>query len=175
VKWAAAATTVVVAVALTVTAPSVWDWPSRWFLAVVLVVLSVIDLRERRLPDPIVLPSVAIAFVLLSAAALLDGSPGRIPSSLLGAALFAGVLLVLHLASPAGLGFGDVKLGLLLGLYLGSVSVALVLWGLLLGSLCGAVVAIPVAVRARDRRAGIPFGPALAAGTVLALVLAGAY
>ena len=86
---------------------------------------------------------------------------------------FAGLLFVLHLASPAGLGFGDVKLGLLLGLYLGAVSLGLVLWGLLLGSLVGVVAALPVAVRTRDRRAGIPFGPALAAGTVLALILAG--
>ena len=36
---------------------------------------------------------------------------------------------------------------------------------------CGVVMAVPVALRTRDRRAGIPFGPALAAGTVVALVL----
>ncbi len=169
----AAAVMVVVAVVLVLTAPSGWDIPARLFLAPVLVVLSVIDLRERRLPDRIVLPSIAIGFVLLSAAALLDGDPNRIATSLVGAAVFGGVLFALHLVSPAGLGFGDVKLGVLLGLYLGSVSLALVLWGLLLGSLVGAAIAVPVALHARDRHAGIPFGPALAAGTVLALALAG--
>ncbi len=62
------------------------------------------------------------------------------------------MLLVLHLASPSGMGFGDVKLGLLLGLYLGSVRLSLVVWGLLLGSLIGVLMAVPVALRTRDRR-----------------------
>jgi len=167
----AVALALVLAVLLAVTAPSWWFVPSRLFLAPVLVALCVIDLRERRLPDRIVLPSVVVAFVLLAGAALLDGAPRLIGTAVLGALIFAGVLLVLHLASPAGMGFGDVKLGLLLGLYLGSVRLSLVVWGLLLGSLIGVVMAVPVALRTRDRRAGIPFGPALAAGTVIALVL----
>lgn len=167
----AVALALVLAVVLAVTAPSWWFVPSRLFLAPVLVALCVIDLQERRLPDRIVLPSVAVAFVLLAGAALLDGAPRLIGTAVLGAILFAGVLLVLHLASPSGMGFGDVKLGLLLGLYLGSVRVSLVLWGLLAGSLIGVVMAVPVALRTRDRRAGIPFGPALAAGTVVALVV----
>ena len=167
----AVAVALVLAVVLAVTAPSWWFVPSRLFLAPVLVALCVIDLRERRLPDRIVLPSVAVAFVLLAGAALLDGAPRLIGTAVLGAIIFAGVLLALHLASPSGMGFGDVKLGLLLGLYLGSVRLSLVVWGLLLGSLVGVVMAVPVALRTRDRRAGIPFGPALAAGTVVALVL----
>jgi leader peptidase (prepilin peptidase)/N-methyltransferase len=165
--------TVVLAVLLCAAAPSAWWWPSRLLLAPVLVVLSTIDIRERRLPDRIVLPAVSAGFALLVLGALGDGEPSHITGALAGAAIFAGLLFVLHLASPAGLGFGDVKLGLLLGLYLGAVSLGLVLWGLLLGSLVGVVAALPVAVRTRDRRAGIPFGPALAAGTVLALILAG--
>ena len=165
--------TVAVALALVATAPSAWYVPSRLFLAPVLVALSVIDLRERRLPDRIVLPSTVMAFVLLGGASLLDGVPRRVLWSVLGAAVFAGILFLLHLASPRGLGFGDVKLGLLLGLYLGTVNVALVLWGLLFGSLLGAIVALVMVARTRDRRVGIPFGPALSAGTVLALVLAG--
>jgi leader peptidase (prepilin peptidase)/N-methyltransferase len=167
----AVAVSIVLAVVLAVTAPSWWFVPSRLFLAPVLVALCVIDLRERRLPDRIVLPSVAVAFVLLAGAALLDGAPRLIGTAVLGAVIFAGVLFALHLASPSGMGFGDVKLGLLLGLYLGSVRLSLVVWGLLLGSLVGVVMAVPVALRTRNRSAGIPFGPALAAGTVVALVL----
>ena len=106
-----------------------------------------------------------MAFVLLAGrGADRRRAPRLIGAALVGAVVFAGVLLVLHLVSPAGMGFGDVKLGLLLGLYLGSIRLSLVVWGLLLGSLIGAVMAMPVAVRARDRRACIPFGPALAAG-----------
>ena len=172
VKLVAAVGTVALAVALCAAAPSAWWWPSRVLLAPVLVVLSIIDLRERRLPDRIVLPAVAAGAVLLGIGALGDRSPSRIATAAVGAGIFAGLLLGLHLLSPAGLGFGDVKLGVLLGLYLGAVSLSLVLWGLVLGSLAGALIALPVAVRARSTKASIPFGPALAAGTVLALLLA---
>jgi leader peptidase (prepilin peptidase)/N-methyltransferase len=161
----------VLAVLLAWRAPSAWYVPSRLFLAPVLVSLCVVDLRERRLPDRILLPSIPIAFGLLAVPALLDGAPRVVATAALGAVLFAGVLLVLHLASPSGMGFGDVKLGLLLGMYLGSVRLGLVLWGLLVGSLLGAAMAVPVALKARDRRAGIPFGPALCAGTVVVLLV----
>lgn len=170
--WTVAGT-VLLAVLLCVAAPSPWWWPSRVLLAPVLVALSVIDLRERRLPDRIVLPATAAGFALLVLGAIGDGEPEHIVGALAGAATFAGLLLVLHLASPGGMGFGDVKLGVLLGLYLGAMGLGLVVWGMLLGSLLGVVAALPVAVRTRDRRAGIPFGPALAAGNVLALLLAG--
>jgi leader peptidase (prepilin peptidase)/N-methyltransferase len=166
------AATVVVAVLLTLGWPG-WYLPARWFLAPVLVVLCAIDLRERILPDRILLPSIVVALALLAVGAAAEGEPGRILAALAGAALYAAILLVLHLVSPAGLGFGDVKLGLLLGLYLGVVGIGQVVWALLLGSFLGLLIAVPVAVRARDRRAAIPFGPALAAGTVLTLAVNG--
>jgi len=172
VKALAVVGTAALTVALCAAAPSAWWWPSRVLLAPVLVGLSIIDLRERRLPDRIVLPAFGVGFVLLAIGALGDGTPSRIGMAALGAVVFAGLLLVLHLISPSGLGFGDVKLGLLLGSYLGAVRLSLVLWGLLLSSLVGVLLALPVALRARSRQASIPFGPALAAGTVLTLLLA---
>jgi leader peptidase (prepilin peptidase)/N-methyltransferase len=161
----------VVAALLALTAPSWWLVPSRLFLAPVLVVLAIVDVRERRLPDRIVLPSVVVGFVLVVGGCLLSGEPGAAVGAVVGALVYSGVLLLLHLASPAGMGFGDVKLGLLLGLYLGAEGLAAVVWGLLLGSLIGAIVAVPVALRARDRHAGIPFGPPLALGAVITLMV----
>jgi leader peptidase (prepilin peptidase)/N-methyltransferase len=166
------AVTVVVAALLSLGWPG-WYLPARWFLAPVLVVLCAVDLRERILPDRILLPSTAVAAGLLAIGALAEREPGCILAGVLGAALFAGILFVLHLVSPSGLGFGDVKLGVLLGLYLGVEGIGLVVWALLAGSLLGLLLAVPVAVRARSRRAAIPFGPALAAGTVLTLAVNG--
>ena len=67
----------------------------------------------------------------------------------IGAAVFAGILLVLHLVSPAGLGFGDVKLGVLLGLYLGAVQPQ--------RSCCGACCSAPWP--GRSSRCPSRFGP----------------
>jgi leader peptidase (prepilin peptidase)/N-methyltransferase len=91
-------------------------------------------------------------------------------------AYFVG-LLITHLISPNGLGFGDVKLALLLGLFLGWAAggyldaVGLVVLGLLFASLLGSLVGIVLLVR-RGRGAHYPFGPWLAAGTVAALLAA---
>ena len=87
----------------------------------------------------------------------------------------AGVLLVLHLASPGGMGFGDVKLGLLLGRarrcpVARPRAASPCCWPALLGALGGLVLM----VRHRRRDVTLPFGPYLVAGAVrCALVLAG--
>lgn len=128
----------------------------------VLVVLSAIDLRERRLPNAIVLPAAAFALV---ANTLLD--PGAI---WLVAALGTAVLLALPLLlNPRAIGLGDVKLGLLIGAATGSaVPDALVIGGL-------ALVPFALAMLARHgsaaRKATLPLGPFLAFGTIVVLML----
>ena len=83
--------------------------------AAFLVPLVLIDLRERRLPDRLTLGGFAALLALVGAQGAITGDLGPLVGALAGAAATAGVLLVLHLASPGGMGFGDVKLGLLLG------------------------------------------------------------
>jgi leader peptidase (prepilin peptidase)/N-methyltransferase len=85
----------------------------------------------------------------------------------------AGILLALHLASPRGMGFGDVKLGLVLGVLVGARSVGLILPALLAAGVLGALAGVVQMVRRRRRDVTVPFGPFLAAGSVLALVLVG--
>ncbi len=76
--------------------------------------------------------------------------------------------------SPAGLGFGDVKLLGLLGLLLGWLGWGVLLTGVFLGLLTGAVVSLGLlATRRAGWRTAIPFGPPLLAGAVVALALAG--
>lgn len=132
----------------------------------VLVVLSAIDLRERRLPNRIVLPSAAAAL-----AAHVAVSPDRWLEWLLSAVLASGVLLVAALINPKGLGMGDVKLALLLGAVLG----AAVLPALLLGFALVLPVAAVLLFRhgAAARKATLPLGPFLAAGAAVVLLLGG--
>jgi leader peptidase (prepilin peptidase)/N-methyltransferase len=136
-----------------------------------LVPLVLVDLRERRLPDPLTLGGAGAVLALLLSRGALTGDLGPTRGGLLGAALMAGVLLAFHLASPRGMGFGDVKLGLLLGLVVGARGADLVLVALLLAGLLGAVVGVVLMVRHRRRDLTLAFGPCLVAGAVLALAL----
>ena len=128
----------------------------------VLVVLAAIDLDEHRLPNRIVLPSAAIALVIQTV-----DSPQKAPEWILASLGAAAALLTLALAYPAGLGFGDVKLGLLLGAVLGASVVPALLIAFL------SVFPVAVYLLARHglsaRRTAIPFGPFLAFGAVVVL------
>ena len=96
-----------------------WALPAFLLLAVAAVLLTVIDLRHRLLPDRIVLPTLVLGVVLLSGAALADGAWPALYRAVLGAAALFAVFLALAVISPSGLGMGDVKLAAVLGLFLG--------------------------------------------------------
>jgi leader peptidase (prepilin peptidase) / N-methyltransferase len=91
-----------------------------------------------------------------------------------GAAAFA-VAYAAAAVSPEGLGFGDVKLLGLLGLVLGWFGWGVLLAGVFLGLLTGAVVSLVLLVTRRAGwRTALPFGPPLMVGAVLALALGAA-
>jgi leader peptidase (prepilin peptidase) / N-methyltransferase len=134
------------------------------FASAVLVVLSLIDIESRRLPNRIVLPAAAVVL-----AARLASDPGHW-AAWAGAALgVTAFLLVFALAFPSGLGMGDVKLALLLGATLGGA----VLPALVLGTLAGAAAAVVLIVRDGSRALGrsMPFGPFLAFGAIATALL----
>jgi leader peptidase (prepilin peptidase) / N-methyltransferase len=130
------------------------------FFCSVLVAVSAIDLEHRIIPNRIVVPA---AGVVLLANTLLDPSPKWV----LGALGGAGFLFAAALVYPAGMGMGDVKLALLMGAALGrNVSVAL-----MVGMVAAMVPGLFLLARhgSKARKMGIPFGPFLALGSVVAL------
>jgi leader peptidase (prepilin peptidase) / N-methyltransferase len=130
------------------------------FFCAVLVAISAIDLTHRIIPNRIVLPAFV---VVLAAQTLLEPSPEWALAAL-GASGFLFLAVLIH---PAGMGMGDVKLALLMGAMLGkTVPVAL-----MLGMLAALVPAIFLLARhgSKARKMGIPFGPFLALGSVIAL------
>jgi leader peptidase (prepilin peptidase)/N-methyltransferase len=143
--------------------------PAALVFTVISVVLAAIDLRDRRLPRHLVFPALGAIEVALIIGAIAVGEPWRIVWSAVGACAAFSALLLVHIASPDGLGFGDVTYALLIGATLGWFGLARVGMGLLLGFVAGAVAAGPVAVIRHDRRTTFPFGPALAAGAWIAL------
>jgi leader peptidase (prepilin peptidase)/N-methyltransferase len=125
------------------------------------------DVRERRIPNRVVVAGLAAAVVITVAVAA--GGDRAVAGSVLGgAALAGGLLLTLHLLRPAALGFGDVKLAGVLGALVGVVhwSLAAVMLGA--ASLIGAVGALVV----RGWRRSIPFGACLGAAAVASIAAA---
>lgn len=122
--------------------------------------IAVIDLREHRIPNRIVLPATAICAVL--------AGPAALRHSLQALALVA-VLLVLAFVQPAALGMGDVKQALLIALALGAAATAALLLGFALAALVGLAL---TARRGRGALAtALPLAPFLAAGATIALAL----
>jgi leader peptidase (prepilin peptidase) / N-methyltransferase len=143
--------------------------PGYFTLAFACVVLSAIDLRIQLLPDRITYPAFASTILLLGGAALIMGEPDRLTRSLV-AALAAGILFVL-LARFAGMGLGDVKLAPTLAAALGWLSWSAVASGMIYAfMLAGLAAAVAMVILGWDRKAGLPLGPWLAAGTLLAIL-----
>jgi leader peptidase (prepilin peptidase) / N-methyltransferase len=149
--------------------------PAYSYLAVVGAALAVIDARQRRLPDRLTLPSYPAALALLGLAALLlPGGARHFTTALLGLGIALGLFLVQALVYPAGLGWGDVKLAGILGLYLGWLGLAALAAGLFLGYLLAAAAGLALIAAGRaGRKTQLPFGPFLLAGTLAAIAFSG--
>ena len=126
----------------------------------VLVVLSVIDVNHRAVPNRVLLPAVA---AILVAHTVIDPSPAWLAWALVA----SGVLFLVVLAYPEVIGTGEVRLALLLGAMLGA-SVTL---GLMIGLFAALVPAAVLLSRhgGAARRVGVPLVPFLASGSVVAL------
>ncbi|MFI2469255.1 prepilin peptidase [Streptomyces globisporus] len=159
----------VVLAAATGARPELVGWLA---LAPVAVLLAVVDRRVHRLPDPLTLPLAAAAVLLLGGAALLPGHAGSWTSGLLGGLALGGFYLLLFLINPNGMGFGDVKLALALGVALGWYGWTVLLVGGFAGFLFGAAYGLAlVLLRRAGRRTGIPFGPFMIAGALTGVLL----
>jgi prepilin signal peptidase PulO-like enzyme (type II secretory pathway) len=160
----------------------------RWWVVIpysglfaVLLTVSVIDLRVYRIPDRVVFPALFVSIPVLAVAAYGLGLENVsvwqfMQGALVGMAAYFLILFPFNLIYPKGMGFGDVKLALLMGLFLGWLGAGVdggslfqglyyVMIALLLGCVFGVIFGLGVRF---VRRAGgaFPFGPALALGVV---------
>ncbi|MFD8675348.1 prepilin peptidase [Streptomyces seoulensis] len=144
-------------------------------LTPVATLLTTVDLRVHRLPDPLTLPLTPAVLLLLALAAQLPDHTGTYRTALYGALALAAAYLALHLLNPSGMGFGDVKLAPALGAALGWYGWPTLLLGTFATFASGAVYGLILVISGRaNRKSAIPFGPFLLTGTLLG-VLAGAY
>ena len=149
--------------------------PAFLYLAAISVALALIDIDTQRLPNAIVLPSYVVGVVLLGAAAVGQSSYGDLLRAGLGMAALYGFYFGLALLYPAGMGFGDVKLAGVLGLYLGWLGWAELIAGGFLGFLLGGLVGgVLMMARRAGRKSKIPFGPFMLGGAFIAVLWGGA-
>lgn len=133
--------------------------------------ITVIDLRELRIPNRLLAPAAVVAPVLVWMAARGGGDLSFV-RSLGAAAALGGAYLLLALIYPPGMGFGDVKFAPLIGALLGLFSWAAVVRGAVFAFLLVGPVALVMLVTGRARRSsGLPFAPFMILGAVIALVL----
>jgi leader peptidase (prepilin peptidase)/N-methyltransferase len=145
----------------------------------VLLALSVIDLELYILPNKITYPSILVSLVAIPVLSIVaTDDPG---AAMLGAAIgaigFAGFLLILLLAwelilRKEGMGMGDVKLAVLLGLWIGYINPLLCLFALIASSVIGLVVGVGILVVRKESRP-FPFGPWLALGSIAVILFSG--
>ncbi len=145
--------------------------PAYLWLGAVAVTLAVIDVDCHRLPDRLTLPSYIAGIVLLGAASLARDDLGALVRALIAMAAVFAVFFALAFVSPRSLGFGDVKLAGVLGLFVGWLGWGELLFGLVCGFCVGAVVALVLlAGRRVGWRSDVAFGPSLLAGGLVAVI-----
>ncbi|MEI6230290.1 MAG: prepilin peptidase [Actinomycetes bacterium] len=147
-----------------------WDLPAFLYLAAIGIALTMIDLDTRRLPNAIVLPSYGVALALLGVAGVADDRLFDLGRACAGGVIAFGVYFLLALIYPAGMGFGDVKLAGVLGIYLGWVGWPSLAVGIFAAFLIGAVIGLALMAAGRGgRKTAVPFGPFMVVGTFVGL------
>lgn len=151
-----------------------FEWvvvPVLWFIPVALAV-SAIDLRTFMVPTRVVWPAFGVAVALCVAVAGIEGEWTRLIGSAVGLAVLAGPLFLIWFALPKSMGFGDIRLATLIGFLVGFFAVDsqgkvsyggaifLAVLTLALASALGVVLGL-VVLRARGRKAKVPFGPTM--------------
>jgi len=139
-----------------------------WFI-VTASMLSGIDVREHRLPNPIVLTAYLGGVLGFFVVAITERDPRILVTVVAGSAIASFAYFVIHLVG--GMGMGDVKYSAVVGLYLGSLGWAYIYIGSLISFACGALWAMILMFSRRERRA-VPFGPFMALGVLASGVIA---
>jgi leader peptidase (prepilin peptidase) / N-methyltransferase len=137
----------------------------------VLLAVAVIDVSHKIVPNRIVYPSL-VGFAVLVAIGSVVGDHFHLAGAGLGFLAYGGVLFLVAMVSPGGMGMGDVKLAALIGLVLGALGFRYVAVAAGVGILAGGIGALALLLFAHaSRKKAIPFGPYLAAGAVVAAFL----
>lgn len=149
-----------------------WALPAYAYLAALGLALAVIDLDTSRLPNRLVLPAYGVLPALLAVASWGAGDWGALLRAAIGGVGLYGLYLLLHLAYPRGMGFGDVKLAGVLGAGLAWVGWGAFAVGAFAAFLLGGLVSVALMLAGRaGMKSRIPFGPWMVLGAFLGVAV----
>jgi leader peptidase (prepilin peptidase)/N-methyltransferase len=129
-----------------------------------LAAVTLTDLEQRIIPNKILLTGAILCLVIAA-----PTDPSGLPERVIAAAAAGGILFLVAYAYPQGMGLGDVKLTATMGLFLGRAVAPALLFALLAGSVVGMVLIARHGAKAR--KMAIPFGPFLALGGVVGMLV----
>lgn len=152
---------------------TVFDNLKRVLLLAVIWPVAYIDLRTYRIPNAFILLGLAVRAVLLPFEFLTDDRRAMymlISEGVAAGALFAAAMLC-AVCAKGSIGFGDIKLFIVIGLFLGTTGS----WGAIFSALVISLVAalFLMATKRKGRKDSIPFGPAIVIGTFISVCLTG--
>jgi leader peptidase (prepilin peptidase)/N-methyltransferase len=149
-----------------------WTLPAFLWFAALTLVLSIVDLEHKRLPNRILYPGTIVGLALLTSGAAVEGTLEAMPRALAGGAGYFALLLLVAIAARGGFGMGDVKLAFVLGLFVTYGSWDALGVAVFAAFALGGVASIVLLVIGRARRKDtIPFGPWLVLGAWLAIAV----
>lgn len=140
-------------------------------LGMSLVAISFVDLERFLIPNRIVYPTLALVAPLLVVSSAVDDRWASLArAAISGAVAFVG-FLILHVAVPKGMGFGDVRLAGLIGIGVGWLGFGHAFVAFLAAFILGSVIGVGVMLATGGgRKTRIPFGPFLAAGALISVL-----
>lgn len=148
-----------------------WTLPALLFLIAISVALTLIDLDTHRLPNVIVLPAYPIALILLALSTWAMGDWWMLIRGIIGATILYALYFILLVIYPGGMGFGDVKLAGVLGMYLGFFGWgALIIGGFAAFLVGGLISLVLIFSKKATRKSGIPFGPSMLLGAGIGII-----
>jgi leader peptidase (prepilin peptidase)/N-methyltransferase len=160
--------TIVLSGLLPLAIPSLWVLPAFLVFVWTMILLTVTDLDTKLIPNRILGPASVASIALLVLGYIPDTSSGSLIEAAIGGVAYFVVMLILALIVRGGLGFGDVKLALLIGVFAGYLSLGHVLvTGIGAFLIGGFVAAFLLVTRKSGRKDAIPFGPFMTAAAIL--------
>jgi len=147
-----------------------WELFAFALLTSALVSQSIVDAATHRLSRRITMGTILLGAPVLVIAAFIRENPGRLVVSFLCSGLLFFVFLLLWVVSRGGIGGGDVRLAIVMGMYLGWLGASYVLVAVLVASVLAGLAALLLLISRRATRTSrLAFGPYLALGTLVSI------
>lgn len=145
-----------------------WVQFTAWLVFLVgFVALTIYDIRWQELPDRIVWPLAVIAGLQMVVLSVVEHDWRVLLWASLGVVVISGLFwLLFELSKGNWIGFGDVKLGVALGLIAGTPLAAILV--IFFASVLGTAASIPMLAKTKHKmQLHVPFGPFLIAGLII--------